>query len=633
MNCFDIMLQRLLGGETDPTGFESDVVINDFIKEKQLGRTDSFLQVIGKLVSDKGNDLNGSEMSEVINRLFGGVALDTYTFRQSIAERVARYKEYDAIVKKIPYAKRALNVITSEVLAPDSITDSNFNIKKIKDIIDKEKESELKRNIVEILESLNIKKEMKGVVKGACKYGDSFVEVINMKNELKTKGVLVESCSLCLDESVGNAKIDLRICETPFDKISILVEEEEIGKQIVGKAKQQENDEKQNEKISLDDILLIKHNPGLVVRIGEEVCFGYIIFPKEILNAPKIENNILYKAANNNNMKEFLRKIKGYLAHNKKIADEIDNNRDLKIMITKLYLFYNETNQGNTLGNANAEMRFVPPDLMFHFKNESDEFEPFGESIFANQEFDAKIIVLFKIAMTLMRLTRSTEKRLIALETGLEKNVRNIIERWRELYERRKFSIADTGSIDSVPSLITTFEDIFVPMKDGKRYVEFDTIPPPAGLDAKTDDYKAMRDSFVAGLYVSPPYLAIEEKIESRATLSHENIMFAKAIINYQKNFETTLNQMIRSIYKMVYYDECSSMEVTFPRPRSSELTRESEYFTALKDFKSVVKELELSEEKFIQKYIDSELLEKTEKDLEREIEENEGSEEPTTEF
>ena len=446
------------------------------------------------------------------------------------------------------------------------------------------------------------------------------VESVSLKLDLKNNQPNDEKMKL------ENINVRLKICSSPFDRISLIEDgatstgSDEIGDKVVDKAETEEDEYK--DKASLDDILLIRHNPGLVVRIGDQVCFGYIIFPKEILNAPKMESNILYKTANDDNMKDFLNKIKNKLSHNKEIAYEIDKNRDLKIMLTKLYLFYNELNNTG-MGSAEAELRFVPPELMFHFKIDSDEHDPFGESIFADQEFDAKIIVLFKIAMTLMRLTRSTEKRLIALEMGVEKSVRNIIERWRELYERRKYSIADTGGIDSVPSLITTFEDIFIPMKDGKRFVEFDTVTPPAGLDAKVDDYKAMRDSFIAGLDVPPPYLSVEENIESRATLSHENIMFAKTIINLQKGFETPLNKMIRTIYRIVYHEDCSFMEVTFPRPKSAELTRESEYFNSLRDFKAVVKELDLSEEKFINKYIDSDLLDKTESDIEKEITEH----------
>jgi len=639
MNIFDMMLQRLLGGEGDPTGLDTDAVINEIVKEKQLGRTDSFLQVIGKLVSENKNkdSFSGSEMSEVVNKMFGGATVDS--FRQSMAERIGRYREYDAIVRKIPYAKRALEVISSEVLAPDSITDSNFNIRKKREVVDNEKENEVKRNIIEILEITEMKKESKKFVKTACKYGDSFIELIDMNKELKEKGILVESLNLSesfVEESknikLEGVNINLKICSSPFDKISLLMEDNSasggkstVGDQVVDKAKIQE--EEYVDKSSLDDILLIKHNPGLVVRIGEQVCFGYIIFPKDLLSAPKIENNILYKSSGNDNMKEFLKKIKNQLSHNKEIAYEIDKNRDLKIMLTKLYLFYNEMN--NMGMGSDAEIRFVPPELMFHFKIDSDDYDPFGESIFANQEFDAKIIVLFKISMTLMRLTRSTEKRLIALEMGVEKSVRNIIERWRELYERRKYSIADSGGIDSVPSLITTFEDIFIPMKDGKRFVEFDTISPPAGLDAKVDDYKAMRDSFIAGLNVPPPYLSVEENIESRATLSHENIMFAKTIINLQKGFESTLNKLVKTIYRIVYHEDCSFMDVTFPRPKSAELTRESEYFNSLKDFKAVVKELDLSEEKFINKYIDSDLLDKTESDIEKEISNHGEEEEP----
>ncbi|MCK9556152.1 portal protein, partial [bacterium] len=551
-------------------------------------------------------------------------------------ERVGRYKEYDAMVRKIPYAKKALNVISSEILAPDSITDTAFNIRKNMDIVTKEKENEIKRNILEILETLDFKGEMKKTTKTTCKYGDSFIELLDMNKELREKGVLTES--LNLEEDVKKTlNIKFKVKSSPFDKISLrrLIENEEIAQTIVDKAEDQEDKEDKEagtNNTSLENILLVKHNPGLVVRIGDEVCFGYIIFPKDLLNAPKIENNILYKIANNDHMKEFLRKIKGHLAHNAKIVEEIDNNRDLKIMLTRMYLFYND-NTSARMGNNVAEMRFVPPDMMFHFKIDSDEYDPFGESIFAFLEFDAKMVVLFKTLMALMRLTRSTEKRLIALEMGAEKNVRNIIERWRELYSRRKFSLGDTGGVDTVPSMITTFEDIFIPMKDGKRFVEFDTVTPPAGLDAKIDDYKAMRDSFIAGLDVPPPYLSVEENIESRATLSHENIIFAKTIISYQKCFEITLNRLVRAIYKMVYGEECYFVDVLFPRPRSVELTRESEYFGALKEFKEVIKGLDLSEEKFINKYIDSDLLNKTEKDIEGELDSNANEEEETPTF
>ena len=232
------------------------------------------------------------------------------------------------------------------------------------------------------------------------------------------------------------------------------------------------------------------------------ICFGYLIFPLSAV-APQlmIQDQIINGICSN-----ILRSLE------KKIPELDNNSIDSNDLRDVLRSMVKETDPSKIMN-----IRYVPPDRMIHFMIPSLKFYPYGESIFDSSQFTAKCLIALETALAIHRLNRSIEKRSIGIETGLPRDSRKQIEMMKEEIRKRKISLDSFGTIDTIPSMITSFEDLYVPMKDGKRFVEITTFQ-DAGADTrgKVDELKFMRDSVVASLGVPPSYINIEEGLSNK---------------------------------------------------------------------------------------------------------------------
>jgi len=99
------------------------------------------------------------------------------------------------------------------------------------------------------------------------------------------------------------------------------------------------------------------------------------------------------------------------------------------------------------------EIRYVPPDKMVHFKIPSTKYHPYGESILDPVQYTGKVLMALETALAIQRLARSTEKRKIAVEIGLPRDARNVIEGMKEEFRKRKVSLDSFGTVDTIPCL------------------------------------------------------------------------------------------------------------------------------------------------------------------------------------
>jgi len=208
-------------------------------------------------------------------------------------------------------------------------------------------------------------------------------------------------------------------------------------------------------------------------------------------------------------------------------------------------------------------------------------FDPYGESIFECVNFDCRLLMALKTAKTIKQLTFATDKRVIAVETGLPRDAKNIIESIKEGISKKRVSIDSLGSIDSIPSQIPTFETIFIPMRDGKRFVEIDNQQWGQNPQEDVENLKFIRDNIVANLGVPAPYLGLEENMSNRSLLTVENINFCRTIISYQKELSIPLKETFRKIMAIAFPDSLEFMEllaVTFPEPKISPYEHQMEY-------------------------------------------------------
>ena len=163
------------------------------------------------------------------------------------------------------------------------------------------------------------------------------------------------------------------------------------------------------------------HNPKHVMRLETErfkTCLGYLVFPK-------VDPRIVF---GNQSMSSNLNNI-----------DSLCNN-----IINKLYTSLQQRNDNITItddmkksilahlasikNNEDLKIRYVPSDLMIHWRHNIEKFDPYGESIFEPVNFDCRLLMALKTATTIKRLSYASDKRIISVETGLPRDAKNIID-------------------------------------------------------------------------------------------------------------------------------------------------------------------------------------------------------------
>ena len=157
----------------------------------------------------------------------------------------------------------------------------------------------------------------------------------------------------------------------------------------------------------------------------------------------------------------------------------------------------------------------------------------------------------------------------------------------KEEFRKRKVSLDSFGTVDTIPSMITTFEDVYIPQKDGKPFVDISTFT-EGNVDtrSKVDEIKQMRDQLVAGYGVPPSFIGIEENLSNKSSLSEENILFARTIIRHQKYLTHQINDLIKKVFDIINPEEAltvlDNVLVAFPLPKSLQYERESRYINEL---------------------------------------------------
>jgi len=317
------------------------------------------------------------------------------------------------------------------------------------------------------------------------------------------------------------------------------------------------NKKKEKEKLKiLNNLKLVFHNPQFVVKLQSSMfpmCFGYLVFP---IRAAQPATTLADEAINNICI-AILKSLETKLPQMKEFKDDDELKDILKTMLRNSDL------------NRAMDIRYVPPDKMVHFYVPTTKYYPYGESIFDAAQYTSKV--------------RSTEKRKIAIEIGLPRDAKKAIEAMKEEFRKRKVSLDSFGSVDTIPSMITTFEDVYIPQKDGKAFVDISTFNEGnVDIRSKVDELKFMRDQMVASLGVPPSFIGIEENLSNKAALSEENILFARTVIGHQKYLTHQIRDLVQKVFDIIDPEEALTIldlvEVSLPTPRSLQYEREARY-------------------------------------------------------
>jgi len=586
---FNKLKTTVLGVSTSDIDNKLDAASKSIMSYKSNSGRNGYIDLVRALISKTG----GMKFDANLGYMPGGTS--PAMFGQS--GRLHRYRTYEAIVDNINYCYRALSVLTDNILSPDDITKVSLEIQP-KSYLEDEVPTESRQNIIkEILKKTKIEDKLDIIVRSTLLYGDLFVELADAKTALTSRSLLAEQF---VEGKQGPDKITSTIEKDTYTFTIDYTSFTEAEKKKRKNEKETKDDKKKEreQRQALDNLNILFHEPRYVVKLQSDMfplCFGYLIFPRTAVN-PQVTmqdnliNDICAKLIKN--LASKIPQLKGF-----------QNDKELKEIIAAML---SETDPQKAVN-----IRYIPPDKMVHFRRPSSKYYPYGESIFDSTQFTSKVFMALETALAIQRLARSTEKRKIGVEIGLPRDARNAVEAMKEAFRKRKVSLDSFGSIDTIPSMITTFEDIYIPMKDGKRFIEIDSFNEGnVDVRSKVDEMKFLRDQLVSSLGIPASFLNIEENLSNKSALSEENILFARTIISHQKYLTKDINELIQKVLDIINPEEAltllDNVNIAFPAPKSLQFEREARYMSELANLIETLERIGIPKEFSKKKYLTS---------------------------
>lgn len=640
--------QLVLGTKSSEIDKDIDQSFKSIEAHSLSSSKNKYVETIKSLI--KGTDVSTSIPNDLVKDIPGIAQVENF----DQTGRISRYTEYDAIVNKISYCQRALETLTDHIISPDDITKTSVQYIKEPEFEKSDIAISAISKLKDIEKRIKLESKIRSMVRTTLHKGDNFVEIIISPKGQNMLTVIQESSQAYLN--IDNNRI-LQLCKEEISyKITKDKEEETVKKNVIieftpiggvlggmggqltspsmslpfktyqsgmreplskdthptekvddeeFQAKHQDPNSGQDivdKRIQLSDIYCVIHNPKHVIRLETErfkTCLGYLVFPKV---DPRITFGNQGLSSNLNNVDSLCNNIinKLYTSLQQK-NDSITITDDMKKSIM--------AHLASIKNNEDLKIRYVPSDLMIHWRHNIERYDPYGESIFEAVNFDCRLLMALKTATTIKRLSYASDKRVISVETGLPRDAKNIIEGIKEGLNKRKLSVQNMGSIDTIPSQVQTFETIYVPMRDGKKFIEFDKMEWGQNPQDDIEPLKFIRDNIVANLGVPAPYLGLEENVSNRSLLTTENINFCRTIIAYQKNLSVYLKEIFEKIYKLIYkkpedVNILDHISITFQEPKISPYEHQMEYVEQMQRLIEALKQLGVPMEWLKKKYL-----------------------------
>lgn len=170
-----------------------------------------------------------------------------------------------------------------------------------------------------------------------------------------------------------------------------------------------------------------------------------------------------------------------------------------------------------------------------HFRLLTDSnFLPYGKSMIEGARRIWKQLTLMEDAMLIHRIMRAPMKRVFKIDVG---NLNpNEVEPYMEkiINTMKKVPYVDEqGNYNLKYNMQNITEDFYLPTRGGDDSTAIDVL---SGLEYNAiDDVEYLRNKLMAALRIPKAYLGYEEQLGAKATLSQEDIRFARTVERIQK--------------------------------------------------------------------------------------------------
>jgi hypothetical protein len=512
------------------------------------------------------------------------------------------YSMYDYIYDQIPEVASALYITKANLLTPDDIGNAQIMVLPSEDLDAKTKEF-VKKNTTNLIESIELTSGLEVATDDALKYGDGYLSINVVEKEdidfllgLSRYKENKHDKTVAM-ESTGVSELDKRLAlveewkrEKPKYKLKTSTKvgddkEHVISMESTGLDKEFESTivkESGNLKIAFEDSVF----PQVVSSFNEKYHKIYLKShdPKNILPLSKDETIIGYVEIIGYNRRDFKT---GYMIMT---AADVDNVIDS--MITKLRTgeprnmprdeIYKAMKANPALLDVlrtrateyeNLGLKYYLPREMFNLRFASmrgGAYTGLGASMISSVRETALLYILLRKAATIFRVANAGEKWKVGVEIGTSRSIGTRIKNVVAKLKSEQVTLED-GSISSVNAALKVFKVFGYPMLDGQELVKLDKMEGSRDSSERVSELEFVLKEVISGLGTPPAMLGHEKDLTLKTTMSQQDIMFAKSIVDKQRivnKFLTNIVRHVRLIYKQSSDDSVNDIKLALQKPK-----------------------------------------------------------------
>ena len=238
-----------------------------------------------------------------------------------------------------------------------------------------------------------------------------------------------------------------------------------------------------------------------------------------------------------------------------------------------------------------------------HFRLLADSnYLPYGRSYIEGARKVWNQLTLMIDAMMLQRVMRAPERRVFKIDVGnlAPEQVPAHMEKIIMKLKKTPYMDEKTGQWDNKFLLQSALEDYYLPVRGDKSGTTIETLPGMQPPDVK--DLEFLEQRLYTALKVPKAFLANEESVNSRATVSAQDLRFARTIDRFHKIIVSELTKIcVVHLYTQGYRDEdLIDFELEMFSPSSVYQLEKVELLDKKTDLAVKMKETKLFSDKWI---------------------------------
>jgi len=524
--------------------------------------------------------------------------------------RIDKYRSFEQVYELIPELADCADTMAANIISPDDLSKDNIFIKVKSHKEDSVETKLIKARIEDILEAFKISETMVDRITKTLIKGDLFIAVIDINKKLE--GYLKESylykkeetndintstmylsegikdiiSSYSKDTSIDNIKFVENIINNKFivnlNNTNIVDEYNTLYEEYKFLNEKDETEDKKKDKDKKDEntkLVLKELNPIRTIKVmsGTSILGYYYIeygvddnfYTSKDYNETRQDGLFSSFYQRNNEEEKFnsRKKIK-FVSDTivKALSDKLNkkfitSNPEFKELIYNLM-------QDKDFLEKKYIINFFTEKEVVHLKLGGDTY---GKSIYDKSLMLVKLYLPTLIASVLKKVVRGSDEKFIYVETGLDENHEGVITSFIKDYRMKNISLDSFSNISTAMDIPTAFKDTVVPVVDGQKPFEIETIQ---GDDTpvETEFLQYLKRGMIGGTGVPEAFLSLRTDAEFAKALSMQNANFIRKIIPWQQSLGRGFTELVLNLYNRIYTEEIltyNDVELYFPRPSS----------------------------------------------------------------